>query len=150
LTAFAAVDDELGDEPGDRGLVERVRAQLAPGADPVAATAFLGGVLRAAPDLLFHTPEMFDAVDEGLRGLDEDAFRAVLPDLRRAFTWLRPTETHRLAERVAARTGTRADALDRRVHVSEDDLRAALVVERELVAVLERDGLGAWARGTAS
>ncbi|MFJ4230487.1 DUF5682 family protein [Cellulosimicrobium cellulans] len=150
LTAFAAVDDELDDEPGGDGLVTRVRAHLAPGADPVAATAFLAGVMRAAPDLLLHTPEMFDAVDDGLRGLDEDAFRAVLPDLRRAFTWLRPTETHRLAERVAARTGTSAAALDRHVDVTEDDLRAGLLVERELVAVLERDGLGAWARGGAS
>ena len=150
LTAFAAVDDELDDEPGGDGLVTRVRAHLAPGADPVAATAFLGGVMRATPDLLLHTPEMFDAVDEGLRGLDEAAFRAVLPDLRRAFTWLRPTETHRLAERVAARTGTSAAALDRHVDVTEDDLRAGLLVERELVAVLERDGLGAWVGGGAS
>ncbi|MFI2104576.1 DUF5682 family protein [Isoptericola sp. NPDC019693] len=145
LTAFAVVDGDLRDDD----LVARVRAHLAPGADPVTATAFLGGVLRAAPDLLLHTPEMFDAVDEGLRHLDEDAFRAVLPDLRRAFTWLRPTETHRLAERVAARTGTSAAALDRRVAVTEDDLRTGLLVERELVAVLGRDGLGAWAAGGA-
>lgn len=140
LTAFAAVDDVLGDDE----LVARVRAHLAPGADPVAATAFLGGVLRAAPDLLLHTPEMFEAVDAGLRALDEDAFRAVLPDLRRAFTWLRPTETSRLAGRVASRTGGRADELDRHVALTEDDLRTGLLVERELVSVLERDGLGAW------
>ncbi len=140
LTAFAAVDDVLDDD----ALVARVRAHLAPGADPVAGTAFLGGVMRAAPDLLLHTPEMFEAVDSGLRALDEDAFRAVLPDLRRAFTWLRPTETNRLAQRVASSTGARADELDRYVSLTEEDLRTGLLVEHELVSVLERDGLAAW------
>jgi hypothetical protein len=108
---------------------------------------FLGGILRAAPDLLLHTPELFDAVDGALRALTGEAFLAVLPDLRRAFTWLRPTETHRLAERVAARAGVRADAVDARVALDERDLTAGLAVERELVAVLGRDGLAHWSRG---
>lgn len=143
LLALATVDGETGDDV----LVARTRAQLAPGADPVAATAFLGGAMRAAPDLLLHTPELFDAVDAGLRALDEHAFLAVLPDLRRAFTWLRPDETHDVARRVAERTGTPADELDVAVALDEQALRAGISVEQALAAVLERDGLGAWAGG---
>ncbi|MBE1874189.1 DUF5682 family protein [Myceligenerans pegani] len=143
LLAVGAVD---GDVPDDV-LVARVRGALRPGADPALAVRFLGGVLRAAPDLLLHTPELFDAVDGAIRDLTPDAFLAVLPDLRRGFTWLRPTETHRLAERVAERTGSRAADVDVRVRIDENDLAAGLAVERELAAVLARDGLAHWSGG---
>ncbi|WP_275001736.1 DUF5682 family protein [Promicromonospora iranensis] len=129
----------------DDVLIKRVRGALAAGADPGTAVRFLGGVMRAAPDLILHTPEMFDAVDDALRALDGDAFLAVLPDLRRAFTWLRPTETHRLAKRVAERTGARVEQVDVRVALSEDDLAQGLAVDHELTAVLRRDGLAHWA-----
>ncbi|MFC8800601.1 DUF5682 family protein [Promicromonospora sp. NPDC057138] len=140
LLALGFTDGEVPDDV----LVTRVRGALTAGADPGAAVRFLGGVMRAAPDLILHTPEMFDAVDDALRALQGDAFLAVLPDLRRAFTWLRPTETHQLARRVAERTGTRADQVDVRVALSEEDLAAGLALDRELSAVLERDGLAHW------
>lgn len=144
LLALGFTDGEVADDV----LVTRVRGALSAGADPGAAVRFLGGVMRAAPDLILHTPEMFDAVDDALRTLEGDAFLAVLPDLRRAFTWLRPTETHRLAKRVAERTGARVDQVDVRVALSEDDLTTGLLLDRELTAVLERDGLAHWASGT--
>ncbi|MFE4464704.1 DUF5682 family protein [Oerskovia sp. NPDC056781] len=143
LVALAATDDALDDDV----LVAEVQAQLSPGADPVSAVRFLGGLLRVAPDLLLHTPELFDAVHTGLRDLDEDAFLAVLPDLRRAFTWLKPAETHRLAQQVATRTGSRAERIDVHLAATEQDLHAGLALERELAAMLARDGLGAWALG---
>lgn len=143
LVALAATDDSLDDDV----LVGEARAQLSPGADPVSAVRFLGGLLRVAPDLLLHTPELFDAVHAGLRGLDGDAFLAVLPDLRRAFTWLKPAETHGLAQQVAMRTGSRAERIDVHLAATEQDLHAGLALERELTAMLVRDGLGAWAVG---
>ncbi|MFE7507270.1 DUF5682 family protein [Promicromonospora sp. NPDC057488] len=146
LLALGFTDGEVADDV----LVTRVRGALAAGADPGAAVRFLGGVMRAAPDLILHTPEMFDAVDDALRALDGGAFLAVLPDLRRAFTWLRPTETHRLAKRVAERTGARVDQVDVRVALSEEDLATGLALDRELAAVLERDGLAHWVGGTSA
>ncbi|MFD6141855.1 DUF5682 family protein [Promicromonospora sp. NPDC060271] len=143
LLALGFTDGEVPDDV----LVTRVRGALTAGADPGTAVRFLGGVMRAAPDLILHTPEMFDAVDAALRTLQGDAFLAVLPDLRRAFTWLRPTETHRLAKRVAERTGARVDQVDVRVALSEEDLAAGLALDQELTAVLERDGLAHWAGG---
>jgi hypothetical protein len=140
LLALGFTDGEVPDDV----LVTRVRGALTAGADPGTAVRFLGGVMRAAPDLILHTPEMFDAVDVALRALQGDAFLAVLPDLRRAFTWLRPTETHRLAKRVAERTGARVDQVDVRVALSEEDLAAGLALDHELAAVLERDGLAHW------
>ncbi|MCF4122481.1 DUF5682 family protein [Antribacter sp. KLBMP9083] len=145
LLALGYVDGEVPDDV----LLTQVRGALLAGADPGAAVRFLGGILRAAPDLLLHTPELFDAVDGALRALSGEAFLAVLPDLRRAFTWLRPTETHRLAERAAARAGVRADMVNARVALDESDLAAGLAVERELAAVLGRDGLAHWSGGEA-
>lgn len=146
LLALGFTDGEVPDDV----LVTRVRGALTAGADPGTAVRFLGGVMRAAPDLILHTPEMFDAVDAALRALHGDAFLAVLPDLRRAFTWLRPTETHRLAQRVAERTGARVDQVDVRVALSEQDLAAGLALDHELAAVLERDGLAHWGAGGAA
>jgi hypothetical protein len=146
LLALGFTDGEVPDDV----LVTRVRGALTAGADPSTAVRFLGGVMRAAPDLILHTPEMFDAVDEALRALDGDAFLAVLPDLRRAFTWLRPTETHRLAKRVAERTGARVEQVDVRVALSEDDLAGGLALDHELAAVLRRDGLAHWAAGVGT
>ena len=143
LLALGFTDGEVPDDV----LVTRVRGALTAGADPGTAVRFLGGVMRAAPDLILHTPEMFDAVDDALRALQGDAFLAVLPDLRRAFTWLRPTETHRLAKRVAERTGARVDQVDVRVALSEEDLAAGLALDQELAAVLEHDGLAHWVGG---
>ncbi|WP_344103595.1 DUF5682 family protein [Myceligenerans crystallogenes] len=144
LLAVGSVDGEVPDDL----LVARVRGALRPGADPALAVRFLGGVLRAAPDLLIYTPELFDAVDGAIRDLEPEAFLAVLPDLRRGFTWLKPTETHKIAERVAERTGRRASDVDVRVRVDEKDLAAGLAAERELAAVLARDGLAHWSGGT--
>ena len=89
------------------GVTAAVVAHLSAGADPGRLADFLVGLVRACPDLVLHAPDTLEAVTRVLTGLDEPGFLAVLPDLRRAFTALRPTETHRLAEQVAALTGDR-------------------------------------------
>ena len=123
-----------------------VVAHLAVGADPTRAADFIVGLVRTSPDVLLHCPDTVEAVTTALTALDDQAFVAVLPDLRRAFTTLRPIETHRLAGTVAGLVGTSAANLD--VVWSVDPAQAALgaQVERDLVASLVRDGLGQWAR----
>jgi len=123
-----------------------VVAHLAVGADPTRAADFIVGLVRTSPDVLLHCPDTVEAVTAALTALDYQAFVAVLPDLRRAFTTLRPIETHRLAGTVAGLVGTSAANLD--VVWSVDPAQAALgaQVERDLVASLVRDGLGQWAR----
>ena len=94
------------------GVTAAVVAHLSAGADPGRLADFLVGLVRACPDLVLHAPDTLEAVTRVLTGLDEPGFLAILPDLRRAFTALRPTETHRLAEQVAALTGARASQID--------------------------------------
>ena len=125
-------------------VADAVVAHLSPGADPAALADFLVGLVRAAPDAVLRAPDTLRAVTRTLTDLDEPGFLAVLPDLRRAFTTLRPTETHRLAEQVAALAGADASQID--VVWNVDPAQAALgqQIERDLVASLVRDGLERW------
>ena len=126
-------------------VADAVVAHLSPGADPAALADFLVGLVRAAPDAVPRAPDTLRAVTRTLTDLDEPGFLAILPDLRRAFTTLRPTETHRLAEQVAALAGADASQID--VVWNVDPAQAALGqrIEQDLVASLVRDGLERWA-----
>lgn len=121
-----------------------VVAHLSAGADPGRLADFLVGLVRACPDLILHAPDTLEAVTRVLTGLDEPGFLAILPDLRRAFTALRPTETHRLAEQVAALTGSRASQIDVVWRIDPQWAEAGRRLEADLVAGLVRDGLGEW------
>ena len=105
---------------------------------------FLLGLLRAAPDLVLHDPDLVATVSAALVALDEPDFLAILPDLRRAFTYLKPTETHRLAEQIARLTGVAAYEIDVVLRVDPDLVAIAQAIERDLVAGLIRDGLVDW------
>ncbi|WP_245574645.1 DUF5682 family protein [Actinomyces dentalis] len=126
------------------GVTAAVVAHLSAGADPGRLADFLVGLVRACPDLVLHAPDTLEAVTRVLTGLDEPGFLAILPDLRRAFTALRPTETHRLAEQVAALTGARASQIDVVWRIDPQWAEAGRRLEADLVAGLVRDGLGQW------
>lgn len=137
LVAIAYTDRELD----AAALQAEVAAHLHPGADPDRVAAFLLGLLQAAPDLIVHDPELLAVVNDRLGELSADAFLRVLPDLRQAFTWLRPTETARLAGQIAELTGASATELDAVLRFDPALAARALDTERLLVASLERDGL---------
>lgn len=135
--ALGAIGGEVG------AFEEAVAAQLGTGADVERSVRFLGGVLHAAPDLIVRDGELRAAVDAALTRLDGDAFLAFLPDLRRAFGRLKPSETALLAERLAAED--RGDAASRlAVHhsaVGRADLAQGVALERALRESLAADGL---------
>ncbi len=129
LLGLAFCDAELDSDE----LARASAAHLAPGADAERVADFLLGLLQAAPDLLLHTPELVTALNQALGAMDAQAFLSVLPDLRRAFTFLKPTETHRLATRLAELTGARVSELDTVLAVDPALAEQAAVIERELV-----------------
>ena len=128
-------------EVDDDALGARIRSMFAPGADVDQALRFFNGVMRAAPDLFLHTPELFDAVDRAITGLDSAAFLDFLPELRRSFAHLRPFETAKVAERIAGETGRKSEDIAGGPAVSADDLREGMTVERALIVSLEEDCL---------
>ena len=140
LLGLAFSDAEL--DPDE--LAGAAAAHLAPGADADRVAGFLLGLLQAAPDLLLHTPELVAALNAALAAMEAEAFAAVLPDLRRAFTWLKPSETSRLAGQLAELTGARASDLDAVLSIDPAVAEQAAALERELTGSLVRDGLAAW------
>ena len=141
-TGVAASAGTLAEQEAASAVV----AHLAVGADPGRAADFIAGLVRTSPDVLLYSPDTVEAVTAALSTLDDQAFIAVLPDLRRAFTTLRPTETHRLAVMVAELLGTSAADLDAVWSVAPAQAALGAQVERDLIASLERDGLGEWVR----
>ena len=139
-TGIAASVRVLSEEEAVRAVV----THLAVGADPARAADFIVGLVRTAPDVLLRSPDAVEAVTGALTRLDDRAFVAALPDLRRAFTTLRPMETHRLAGMVAQLVGTAASDLDTVWTVNPAHAALGAQLERDLVASLERDGLGEW------
>ncbi len=123
-----------------------VLVRFSAGAVPREAVRFLNGVMAAAPELLLRLPVLLAGMDTLVAGWDDNAFIAHLPDLRQAFTRLRPQDTAELASRVVGLHGT-ADAetlVEVHYETSEQDLSAGLQLQRALGACLTRDGLGAW------
>ena len=127
-----------------REVAGAIVARLSPEADRTGVADFLVGLMRTSPDVVLHDPDILRAVTRTLSGLGESGFLAVLPDLRRAFTALRPTETHRLAERIAALTGVDAARIDVVRNASPADAALGWRIEQDLVASLVRDGLEQW------
>ncbi|MCL2316513.1 MAG: DUF5682 family protein [Actinomycetia bacterium] len=144
LYALAAADGDIGDD--DMGAW--LQASFGPGADPELTVRRLAGWMRAAPDLLLHTPELFEAVDDAIVGLSPDAFLALLPDLRRCFTWLKPFETAALASRIAESTGLNAEQIATVSNFSAGDLARGVALQRQLTDWLRDDCLESWAEVT--
>ncbi|MCU1509852.1 MAG: hypothetical protein JWQ12_2117 [Glaciihabitans sp.] len=141
LVALAALDGKMEDSQ----LSDLLLSRLGAGADVERSVRFLVGFMRAAPDLLVRDPIVFTAIEDGVGGLTSDAFLSYLPDLRRAFSWLKPLETAALAERIA---GGRAIELTMvRTDLSASDLQEGIALQRALSAELSSDGLAEWAGG---
>ncbi len=138
VMAFVLIDGQA-----DAGALEkRLRGELASGyVDPAERLAFLGGVIAIARELLWTMPEIITTLDTLIAGLDEEGFVALLPHLRLALMPLDPREIDRLAEEVAVRIGAQPGQLATVVDISEDELAANMVLDRELALVLLRDGL---------
>lgn len=122
--------------------------RFGPGAQPRDAVRFIAGQMTAAPELLLRVPSLLSGMDALVRSWDDEAFTAHLPDLRLAFTGLKPQETADLAHRVVAlHGGGEAEAaLLTPMHydTTEQDLQAGAALQLALAAGLQRDGLQAW------
>lgn len=91
----------------DAGLADvaeagrRLSLRLSPGADPVAAAAWLEGFLSGEAALLVHEPELLAVVDRWATTVDAEVFDRLLPLLRRTFATFAPAERRGIGEQVA-------------------------------------------------
>ena len=146
LLAWAVTDGLASDEE----LAAWLQAWFAPGADPSSSIRMLSGLMRAAPDLLLHTPELFAAFDAAITQLSSEVFLEYLPDLRRSFSWLKPYETAGLARQIASKTGFSPSMITEATGLTDADLHQGAELERALLASLADDQLLSWAEVVAS
>jgi len=129
-------------------LAQAAARRFGPGAQPVDAVRFLSGLMAAAPELLVTQPALLQALDQVMDGWDERDFMRCLPELRRAFSALKPVETSDVARLLAQGLGVEAGELQTASAVlSEADMLAGAELQSLLRAGLERDGLQSWLEG---
>ena len=101
-------------------------------------------LMRVAPDLLLHTPELLAAVDAVIADLHPDTFLNYLPDLRHSFAALKPVETAALARQIAVNTGFETMDLAPVTDATTADLAQGANLELALRASLADDRLTDW------
>jgi hypothetical protein len=142
LDALRFVDDRGSEEQ----LANALALRFGPGADSESAVRYLDGLLTAAPELILRIDTLAQQLNHLVAQWDEDTFVRHLPDLRLAFTRLKPRETGRLADSLAALNGMAAAGLDNTHHeLDGNDLLAGAALQLALGRSLARDGLLGWA-----
>ncbi|OYO29818.1 DUF5682 family protein [Janthinobacterium sp. PC23-8] len=131
-------------------LSQLLEQRFGAGATPQDAVRFLSGLMAVAPELLPTQPGLRRSFNRLVGSWDEANFIRYLPDLRLAFTGLKPQETGELAEALALLNGAAPDALQAQIHydVSESEMLAGGRLNAALAACLERDALGGWLNPT--
>ncbi|GGY60710.1 hypothetical protein GCM10007387_49150 [Pseudoduganella albidiflava] len=149
IASAAAVLLFLDGAWSEERLCAVLAATLGPGAERDDAARALQGLLAAGPELLLTQPALRQAVDTVMASWDERTFLRHLPDLRHAFTRLKPAETAQLAAALAvaddAGLGWQGE-----LEASEADMLAGAALHADLLAVLARDGLQSWTRTSAT
>ncbi|MCB1590791.1 MAG: hypothetical protein KDI56_17890, partial [Xanthomonadales bacterium] len=125
-------------------LAEQLQRHFGVGADPLDAVRYLRGLLRVSPALLLGQPALLQALDACLARWEDSEFLRYLPELRQAFTYLKPFETERIARQVAAQHDSQLDLSIGHEHFTAEEVQLGLQVDQQLGALLERAGwLGA-------
>ncbi len=126
-------------------LDSQLKAHFGIGADPQQAVRYLSGLMQAAPELLVQTETLARALNHLLSVWQEHTFVAHLPDLRLAFTHLKPRETASFAERIAQWNGLSVASLSQHhTEISQTDLLQGTQLQLALMASLAQDGLADW------
>jgi hypothetical protein len=105
---------------------------------------FLGGLLKTARSVLWTASGVLDAVNETLRGWDEDRFVKLLPLLRLALSDLTPRETDRVARCVATLLGTESLQVAYLPDVESREMLRAVEINQQVRRMLVADGLEAF------
>lgn len=107
---------------------------------------FLIGFLPLARHFMLQTPELIRAMGEVMRDWDEETFLAALPNLRLAFTALKPRETAELGKIIGHLMNRDAIDVDTLVHWSEDDLRELRELQGDTETALQAWGFESHAK----
>lgn len=110
-------------------------------ADGNDASLFLCGIFMAGRDILFTDKKLLFIIDTVISGMDADEFKAVLPNLRYAFTNFIPSETERISGMIAQHYSVSEDTISGSCTYSREDVEKASECDRKASLNLRKWGL---------
>ena len=126
-------------------LSDRLQLHFGIGAHAEQAVAYLSGMMEAVPTLFLHHKAMMHMLDRLVSQWDKATFIALLPDLRLAFTGLKPMQTNELAQQVATLHGVSSTEVTQfQGQIGESDMLKGLALNQQLEQVLTERGLIGW------
>lgn len=126
-------------------LSDQLQLHFGVGAQAEQAVAYLSGMMKAVPTLFLHHKAMTQMLDRLVSQWDKATFIALLPDLRLAFTGLKPMQTNELAQQVATLHGVSSTEVTQfQGQISEGDMLKGLALNQQLEQILTDRGLVGW------
>ncbi|MDP2306762.1 MAG: DUF5682 family protein [Pseudomonadota bacterium] len=123
----------------DEALERVARRNLSHAVEPADAASWIEGLLLGGATLLLHQDELWRVLDSWIAGLpaepDGDAFTALLPVLRRAFSTFSGPERARMGQKLKAFGGPARIVTATVVELHPERSRAVLPVLRSILGV---------------
>lgn len=117
----------------------RMRLALSTASDPAQAGGWIEGFLEGSGLLLLHDEALWQVLDDWVTALPAEAFKAVLPLLRRTFATFTPAERRQIGEHVRRGTHVAALAVDGDLDPFRADLALPLVALMLGLQMLEEE-----------
>lgn len=106
-------------------------------AHPEQAASFICGLFLVARDILFMDNRILAAMDQVIGNAGNEAFLAILPNLRYAFTSFLPMELNRLGSIIAENHQVAESRLSGSLTVSQDEVAEAMRLDNQAAEALK-------------
>lgn len=119
----------------DRGVLDsdygrrRLRLEMSDREHPDRAAAWLEGFLNGSALMLVYEPTLWQLLDQWVAEMDPEAFREVLPLLRRAFSVFPAAERKRLFEMALYRPDSRLAGAEKKLNSQRSELVGELILQ---------------------
>lgn len=141
IDALGFVDNQLNEQQ----LGEQLANYFAVGASAEYSVAYLSGLMNAVPSLFLRYQGLTQRFNQFIEQCEDEQFIAILPDLRLAFTRLKPMETAQFAEQIAQMTGVHQQFLaTHQHHIGESEMLAGVQLNQQLHELLQQQGTLSW------
>ncbi len=154
LPSWQAIDLLLGavhalefidDISAEDELARRLQLHFGTGANAEQAVAYLSGMMQAVPTIFLHHQGITKMLDSLISAWDNATFIALLPDLRLAFTGLKPMQTNEFSQQIATLHNVSSTEITQfQGQISERDMLQGVALNQQLDKVLGARRLKDW------
>lgn len=141
VTALQFADGKLSETE----LTALLSQHFGLGVEPERAVNYLSGMMTSVPALFLRYPSLGEWLNNLVKSWQPETFIALLPDLRLAFTRLKPMETDKFAEQIAKLNGvSNTDVVSHAMSVNESQLYEGIALNQKIHEFVNEQGLADW------